>query len=77
MNKCNGLVGLLFGHKFETRYDEEVGEGKWPFQEGTIESQLTSTDTRYISEIVDSTRSHKETYIRDICKRCGTTVEKK
>ena len=67
--KCCGLFGKLFGHRFEARYDSEESEGKLP-------DQLTSVtiDAHYLVQIVEATRSIKETYIHDICTRCGETT---
>ena len=74
--KCNGLVGLLFGHKFEARYNSEEGEGKWPFKEGSLESQITSTNQN-AANIISCTKNNRQTYIQDVCKRCGMVIEKK
>jgi len=74
MNPCNGLFGKLFGHKFEAVYNEEEGEGKWPYKEGTIESKMAVIDM--ISSIIESTKSRKRTYIHSVCKRCGVIVGK-
>jgi hypothetical protein len=77
MNKCKGIFGLLFGHKFEGRYNTEEGEGKWPLKEGSIESQITSTNPSAVSEIIESSRNQKTTYIKDVCVRCGEVIEGK
>jgi hypothetical protein len=70
MNKCNGLMGLLFGHKFEGRYNEEESEGTMPVSEYFV----FSND---IDKVINATKSRKLTYVHDVCKRCGQVVEKK
>jgi len=75
MNLCSGLFGKLFGHKFEAVYNEEEGEGKWPYKEGTIESKIAATYDM-ISPIIESTKSRKRTYIHSVCKRCGVVCKR-
>jgi hypothetical protein len=77
MNKCKGIFGLLFGHKFEGRYNVEKSEGKWPLQEGSIESQITSTNPDSVYAIIESSRDQKKTYVKDVCVRCGEVIERK
>lgn len=79
MNKCVGLWGWLFGHKFQARFNEEESDGKWPFKEGTLESQMTTAvqggyDVS-VSSIVNSTKSHKSSYVLDVCERCGEIIK--
>ena len=74
MNKCKGLMGRIFGHKFEDRYDEEVGEGKLP--DSKQEIYIDSLICDGLPNIINSTKSCKRTYVYDICTRCGEKIER-
>jgi hypothetical protein len=53
-----------FGHKFEGRYDQEP-------------SHLIAgakVEGPRLSEVIDAFR--KRTYVRDVCVRCGETIER-
>ncbi len=77
MNDCIGLMGMLFGHKFEPRRDIECGEGKWPFVQGTLESQMAAaTNGGDEANIIHATKTQKETYVYDLCARCGKIIER-
>ena len=81
MNGCKGIVGFLFGHKFKARQDSREGEGKWPFQAESFESKTAAArlgdyGQNSISSIVKATKETSVTYVRDVCARCGTTIER-
>jgi hypothetical protein len=81
-NKCKGLFGWLFGHKFEARYDEnndETEPGNFTVQqvpENVL--YLAVEDGELLSDILKSMKanSSKSTYIHDICVRCGKVINK-
>lgn len=78
-NKCKGLLGLLFGHHYESRHSEkyEIKENtkhpvprntlhaitSWTEYKGEMEKYHTNLLTQYIYEI-------------DICRRCGHVIRK-
>ena len=70
-------MGFLFGHKFEGRYTVEGTAGKWPFTEGTIESQITITNPEEVVAIMEKSRDNKKTYVKDVCVRCGEVIKEK
>ena len=73
MNQCKGIIGFLFGHKFEERCDEENGTGKWPFSDTMLSNQqlVFSSD---VSNVIMATASSKSTYVKDVCVRCGKVI---
>jgi hypothetical protein len=78
-DKCNGLWGWLFGHKFQARFNEEEGEGRWPFKVFNIERSMYGTPDPHnidMSSIINSTKSRKSTYVFDICERCGEIIRR-
>lgn len=74
-DKCLGLFGKIFGHKFRARYSESESEGKYP---GDIVGDklylLTGVFADDTAKILDSSKSHERVYIRDICDRCGKVI---
>lgn len=76
MKLCHGIFGLLFGHKFEARNDEDHGEGKWPFKPESTESQVASTNSVFLEDIISQTAPMKLTYVKDICVRCGEEIKR-
>ena len=70
-------MGLIFGHKFEARYSVEQSEGIWPFTEGALGSDILMTNPDNVNMVMEKTRSNKQTYIKDVCARCGETLEGK
>ena len=70
MNKCIG-IGKLLGHKFRARYHTENGQATTPT---TLEVMgCGAADMAYL---VESTKSRKQTYIHDVCVRCGVIINK-
>lgn len=83
-NKCSGLFGRLFGHKFQPRYDSNE-----TYPEGTIEGLRTNVDrvlAQYpmaamdsLSEVAEAYRCMDQNFVRyvqDVCVRCGEVRER-
>lgn len=68
---CVGVAGLLFGHKFEPRYNkiDKKGVGTWP--KGVSGSAGVLNDMMGLTQPTE----HKELYVCDVCVRCGGIVE--
>lgn len=62
--KCQGLAGLLFGHKYKPRYSEGAPSISDVQGVGPIGAE----------RVINA--SKKRTYERDICERCGHVIEK-
>lgn len=56
---CRGLWGLLFGHRFEAAYDEDV---RFP---DSFKAEIATP------EILEAAKSRKRTCRGYICRRCG------
>jgi hypothetical protein len=76
MSDCVGVVGWLFGHDFQPRYDEtsqapgaEVVDGLMQRRGVTL---LLKEDIDFVAEM----RSHTSVYIHDVCSRCGMIVRR-
>lgn len=65
MNKCNGILGTLLGHKFRARYDEWDELEMPPCK---VENIKGSFKTHFGTE--------RKIYKGDVCKRCGTVVNR-
>ena len=62
---CNGLAGLLFGHKYQPRYS-------------TSEPRLgpltgNGVDGDFFLRAMETSKS--KTYVHDVCVRCGAIAE--
>jgi len=64
---CKGIMGKIFGHKFESRYNIEKSASK------PIGSMTNIWD---IEKVLDQFRDTKKIYIYDICSRCGKIIKK-
>jgi hypothetical protein len=62
---CSGLMGKVFGHKYEPIYDEHVSAAH-----GNVKSYYN------VEEILEKYRNKDKVYVRSICKRCGNVIEK-
>jgi hypothetical protein len=59
--ECAGLVGRLFGHRFEARYDEREAKGEFNnIEDGDALRNL----------------SYYDVYVHDVCVRCGCVVHR-
>ena len=64
MSKCNSLVGEIMGHKYSPRFD--YGE-----------SNLENVKARTAQEAIAFVHATKpETYVYDICERCGHIIKR-
>lgn len=64
--KCTGIVGRLFGHNFEARYSYGAATTMVDEFEGNASAVIAVIEA-----------SKPETYVHDVCTRCGATIEKK
>ena len=72
MHACQGLMGLIFGHKFQPRYSETKGQFS-----GKISRAPWSGDSAdEIGRLAESMCERQQTYIHDVCRRCGTVIAK-
>lgn len=65
--ECEGLFGRLFGHKFQPQYEttpppDDLFAGMTRVASGVVETMTTAYT--------------KKTYVRDVCKRCGKSIER-
>lgn len=86
--KCLGLAGKLFGHKFEPVFDTE--SKTMPIDPAVIQSLSAKIQESYglvdaasdfnpYAEVVRELNvmgESKRTYIHHICPRCGKTVKR-
>jgi hypothetical protein len=83
-DKCIGLIGGLFGHKFEGRFDEDVDnnkpqQGDWvvsQIPEDILEEALMQGEN--LADIIEAMGGGKSktTYIHDVCVRCGKIIKR-
>ena len=83
---CRGILGYIFGHKFSGRYSrEDITSPKIADAAAGAVKQLIVQDAtviymeEQIEAIMDGFRgmnSTKNTYVHDICTRCGHTIQK-
>lgn len=64
--KCNGLFGV---HRFEARFDLSAGDPAKVSPDMTLLAWGSN-----LPRIVESTRV--KTYVRDVCVKCGATIER-
>ncbi len=67
INDCKGLVGLIFGHRFEGRYSIE--ETTFPVNTGhgwVVED---------VERLIKASKNYKRTYHGDVCTRCGLRID--
>ena len=70
--RCLGMMGSLFGHRFQGRYDE-VKELPPELASGLTSIKTTSVNGG--ASGMASFMNTKRTYLHDICVRCGETKE--
>ena len=72
-NKCDGLFGFLFGHKFEDVFEKVIGEFKNPF--GSEDSlTIALVQDRHF---VERCEEKKTRYVHTVCRRCGKIINRK
>ena len=71
-------MGFLFGHKFEARDDD-----KWGASDPAGVKSLTDRDAVWwvnhqctLDVCIETLASHESIYVRDVCVRCGQTIER-
>ena len=69
-NPCVGLLGLLFGHRFEPRYSTSLQ----PCANIKMEEGLMSAAAFH--RIMDSVVVKTVTYKGDMCRRCGAVANR-
>lgn len=60
-NECNGLTGLIFGHKYQPRYNKGTPT--------MTKVQLMDQDVAGAIRAIEA--SKPTTYVHDVCARCG------
>jgi hypothetical protein len=81
-NKCAGMLGEIFGHKFEAVYEREVQVfDKIPeILASEILEKLGefcyNDDFPSVVETISGLKNTKQIYIHHICPRCGQTVKR-
>jgi len=60
--ECKGLTGLIFGHNFESI-----------FNEGPPAQEIKSADGPNGIKAIEALKP--KTYVHSVCKRCGLTTE--
>jgi hypothetical protein len=65
MTTCQGLFGRLFGHNYQARFST----GSTPYPE------VERATTQAVVAVMEVAKPR--TYERDVCTRCGHTVEKR
>ncbi len=88
-NMCNGIFGKIFGHKFVARYDIKplnIEKNIASEMANTVKHYVDNTDyvgmdDDNITNIMDGFRwidgvDNEQTYICDVCVRCGEVIKK-
>lgn len=79
-HECQGLLGILFGHKFCARYDEhkEAGSPSAAVVATTCNAYDSSNDN--LEDVLDALgrayRDSSTTYVHDVCVRCGLIIHR-
>ena len=62
MTECQGLMGRIFGHKYQARFDYETS------------IPVGITELTVLAFGPDNCLESKETYRGDVCVRCGNII---
>lgn len=74
MKPCLGIAGRLFGHQYEARFDSVE---EYPYTgTRTLNVNGSPTTAAEIAEMFNN-GGLTETYIHDVCVRCGDVIERK
>jgi len=78
---CRGLMGRLYGHQFESRYDtdDKTDAGQKPSEQSMYQMSATALATgQGLAEMIaaGSGRTSKSTYVHDVCVRCGKVIQR-
>jgi hypothetical protein len=84
MPSCCGLAGMVFGHKFQPRFDQHQD-----YPDNTVEAMRSSLDKAIagfpmsemgsmerIAEAYQNMDTNFSRYVHDICVRCGLVVRR-
>jgi hypothetical protein len=70
-NKCKGILGFMFGHRFEAEYDDKI-----QYQDIKISEQLFNNlhilNGGYQTPILKD----ESIYVHSVCKRCGQIIKR-
>jgi hypothetical protein len=86
-NKCCGIIGAFFGHKFEAVFEHETKNEPDPALIQALAPAAQACYERLISAgynhpgepfdgILEKLGTDRKTYIHHVCVRCGKTVKK-
>ena len=83
-NKCLGMFGAFFGHRFIPRYDTEeklaecaeavLSSAPQKTNVGLVVGALTGSEG--LQNILEELKENKTTYVCDVCARCGATRQR-
>lgn len=86
-NKCVGIGGKLFGHKFEAVFEYETKNEPDP---AVLQAIMPTVESCYnklidagydgvgnaVEEVLETLKTEKRTYVHHVCIRCGKIVKK-
>lgn len=67
MNDCPKKNWILFGCKFEARYDLKKEHGLLPHIKNCHDSLV---------DVINACKNESKTYVCDVCVRCGETIKR-
>ena len=73
MTNCSGLMGKVFGHRFEERYDQNIKGVPSAKIDDHLMLALGGVET---ARILEKLQDIKQTYVHDVCTRCGAIVKR-
>jgi len=65
MNKCSGIFGAIFGHRYKARYS---------YGKPMVFDNIKSGNADGVARILQASKD--ATYEGDICERCGHKIDK-
>ena len=71
MNKCKGILGLLFGHRFDGKYDDKVEYQNINLSEQAFE-HLHILNGGFQTPLL----RNESKYVHSVCRRCGQVVKR-
>ena len=73
MTDCTGLMGMIWGHKFKARYDQDTKGVPNAKIDNHVLIALGAEDCALVLEKLQDI---KQIYVHDICTRCGATIKR-
>lgn len=70
MNDCDGVMGFLWGHKFEARYDEMKDAA------AAADIKAEGVSAQALTDLMETRRNIKKIYVHDVCIRCGQIIKR-